>query len=333
MKRWLLVTAVGVALSGAALARAGHQDGKILILAQPFARADALWMAVARGFFKDEQLAVTVKWVSSGADALRTFENGRDGTPGSGDFVVVNEVLAMNFWQGAADGFTVVAPLARDAAGYVAVAKKEVANASALRTKAVGTQLGSTTAWFVSEYLRAHGLSERDVALKHDPLGGDIAGWNPEQSDIAAFFVREPLATVAIQTHGDRVHRLSTAQGYIHGYLLLGTWKRYLREHPGVAERVLRALDRGRRHAEEHKADVIRFASEMFGKETDAVAADYGTAERLLAIDRATLDDFRNLGRWMKDAGLLPAAVDPIALFDPEPLRRSLPDRVPAEVR
>ena len=35
----------------------------------------------------------------------------------------------------------------------------------------------------------------------------------------------------------------------------------------------------------------------------------------------------------MKEAGLLPAAVDPIALFDPEPLRRSSPDRVPAEVR
>jgi len=333
MKRWLLITAVGVALSCAALARAGHQDGRILILAQPFARADALWMALAQGFFKDEQLAVTVKWVSSGAEVLGTFERGRDGTPGFGDLVVVGEVLAVNFWQGAGDGFTVVAPLARDANGYVAVAKKEVTTASALRTKAVGVQLGSTSAWFISEYLRANGMSERNVALKHQASDYGINYWDPEQSDIAAFFVREPAATLAIQKHGDRVHRLATAKGYVHGYLLLGTWRRYLREHPGVTERLLRALDRGRRHADEHKADVIRFASEMFGKDTAPVEADYATTERLLGIDRATLDDFRSLGRWMKDAGLLAATVDPIAMFDPEPLRRSLPDRVLTEVR
>ncbi len=323
--------ALAGALGPGAAAEAGHEDGKVLLFAQPLARADALWMALAKGFFKEEKLNVTVKWMSGGGEALGSFQDGKDGKQGAGDFVVVSELLAVNFWQSMDGGFAAIAALARDAEGYVGVARAEIKTPQDLRGKAVAIRLGSTNAWLLGEYLRAHGMSERDVALKN--LGPEaLLAWDLNGDEVAAFFVREPYGAQALVKYGNRVHRLTTAKGYVHGYLLLGTWKWYLRDHPGVAERLLRAIDKGRRYAAEHKDEVIRFAREMFGVEdTNPVEADYGSNERVVGLDKVALDDFHKLGRWMKQAGLLKERFDPKAFFDPQPLRAGLPERVATE--
>ena len=120
----------------------------------------------------------------------------------------------------------------------------------------------------------------------------------------------------------------------MHGYLLLGTWKWYLRDHPGVAQRLLRALEKGRLHAAQQKAEVIQFARGMFNVEDiTPVDADYHSTERVVGLDSVTLDDFQKLGRWMKEAGLLKEQLDPRAFFDPQPLRASLPERVAPEFK
>jgi NitT/TauT family transport system substrate-binding protein len=317
----LSISLVAVLLCSAP-ARAGNEDGNVLILAPPLARGDAIWMAQSKGFFKAEELTVSVRWMAGGSDALGVFARGRDGTRGFGDFIVVNEVAAVNFWQSSPD-FVVIAALARDAQGYVGVARTEIANPQALKTRVVATRLGSTSAWLLGEYLRAHGLSERDVALKNESPEA-IMSWDLDASDVAAFFVREPFGSRALAKHGDRVRRLTTASGYGHGYLLVGTWKQYLHEHPGVAERLLRALDRGRAYAADQKDEVIDFARGMFGgDDMGPVEADYASTDRVVGLDRTTLADFRKLGRWMLEAGLLNAPFDPSALFEPAPLRAS----------
>jgi ABC-type nitrate/sulfonate/bicarbonate transport system substrate-binding protein len=312
-------------------AEAGHEDARVLVLAQPFARADAIWMAQKNGFFKEENVMVSVKWVSSSADAQRAFLAGREGARGAGDFIVLTELSAVHFWENVDRDFVVIAVLARDAGGYAGIARAEVKSVEDLKAQRVATRLGSTSAWFLGEYLRAHGMSERDVALKNEGPEASLA-WDVAGSDVMAFFVREPHAGEALAKHGDRVRLLTTARGYAQGYCLLGTWKRYLNEHPGVAERLLKALDRGRLHAAGHKDEVIEFARGMFSADNvAAVEADYGNAERVVGLDGVTMDDFQRLGRWMQEAGLLTTPFDPKTFFDPEPLRTSLPERVSAD--
>jgi len=313
-------------------AEAVDEDAKVLVLAQPFARADAIWMAQSKEFFKAEGLAVSVRWMAGGADMLGVFGQGRDGRQGFGDFVVLSELSAVNFWQSVHPDFVVIAALARDAQGYVGIAKAGINDAQALGTKPVATRLGSTSAWLLGEYLRAHGMSEQDVALKNESPEA-ILTWDPGATDgAAAFFVREPYGTRALAKHGDRVHLLTTARGYGHGYLLLGTWRHYLKDHPGVAERLLRGLDRGRVYAADHRDEVIEFARGMFGgDDTRAVEADCASSDRVVGLDRITFEDFQRLGGWMMEAGLLKAPFDPTAFFDPAPLRASLPDRVAPE--
>ena len=154
------------------------------------------------------------------------------------------------------------------------------------------------------------------------------------EADVAAFFVREPYGTQALAKYGDQVHRLTTAKGYMHGYLLIGTSQEYLHNHPGVAERLLKALDKGREYALTHKDEVIEFARGMFSVvDTAPVEADYASNERVVGLDRVTLEDFHKLGRWMKEAGLLEKKFDPTAFFEPQPLRAGLPERLAPEFR
>jgi ABC-type nitrate/sulfonate/bicarbonate transport system substrate-binding protein len=334
--KWLLRVrelAVIAALSWAGLAEAGHEDGKILILAQPTARGDALWMALTQGFFKEEKLDVTVKWVASGNELLRAFQHGKEGHRGAGDFVLVTELPAVGFWHNTDKAFACLGVVGRDADAYVAVSRAEINTSQDLAGKTVGTRLGSTSVWFLGEYLRAHQKKERDVRLRDVPPDA-ITTWDLDRGDVDVFFTVEPYAAQALRTYGSRVRRLATAKGYMHGYLLLGTWKWYLRDHPGVAEGVLRALEKGRRHALQQKAEVLQFARGMFNVEDiRPVDADYHSTERVVGLDSVTMDDFQKLGRWMKEAGLLTEAFDPKVFFDPQPLRAGLPDHVSPEFR
>ncbi len=385
-KRNLVALALVAGLEPAALAQAGHQDGKVLIFAQPLARADAIWMAQAKGFFKEQKLDVAVRWWSSGTNALQVrlvggktigfvksesegarritdgvegleenedrelleegehgdlksgfvdqvFQEGEDGKQRLGDFIVLNDLVAVNFWQSMEGKFALIAALARDGKGYVGIARSELKSPQALKGKTIATQLGSTGAWFLGEYLRAHGMSELDVAVK-DMRPDAILEWDLAEADVAAFFVREPYGTQALAKYGDQVHRLTTAKGYMHGYLLLGTSQEYLHNHPGVAERLLKALDKGREYALTHKDEVIEFARGMFSVvDTAPVEADYASNERVVGLDRVTLEDFHKLSRWMKEAGLLKKKFDPTAFFDPQPLRAGLPERLAPEFR
>jgi len=329
---WVVGVALAAFLWPGAPALAGHEDGKVLLFAQPIAKADAIWMALKKGFFKDEKLDVTVKWFSAGTTAMQTFQSGMDGKRGFGDFNTGGELPAVNFWQNMDEAFALFAVIERDTEGYVGVAKAEIKTARDLKGKVIATRVGSTGSWMISEYLKAHGMSERDVTVKN--LDPHIMPSALDRGDIDAFFIWEPYGAQALKISGNRVHRLMTAKGYMNGYLVMGTWKWYLRDHPGVAERMLKAINKGRTYAAEHKDEVLQFAREQFSvQDTAPVEADYSYNERVVGLDKVAWDDFHKLAAWMKETGMAKREFAPKSFFDPRPLRAVLPDRVSPEFR
>jgi len=327
-----LIAAVGLALAWAPAARAGHEDGKVLLFAQPIAKADAIWMAIQKGFFKDEKLDVTVKWFSAGTTAMQTFQAGKEGKRGFGDFNTGGELPAVNFWQNMDEQYALLAIIERDTEGYVGIAKAEIKTGKDLKGKTIATRVGSTGSWFVSEYLKAQGLTDKDVTIKN--LDPHIMPSALDRGDIDAFFVWEPYGAQALKISGSRVHKLTTAKGFMNGYLVIGTWKWYLREHPGVAERMLRAMDKGRQYAAGHKDEVIKFARDQFSVQDIApIEADYAYNERVIGLDKVAWDDFAKLSAWMKETGMAKRPWNPRAFFEPGPLMRALPERVSPEFR
>ncbi len=94
---WIACMALVTVLGTGTRARAGHEDGKVLLFSQPIAKADSIWMAIKKGYFKEQGLDVTVKWFSSGTIAMQTFQVGKEGKRGFGDFNTGGELPAVNF--------------------------------------------------------------------------------------------------------------------------------------------------------------------------------------------------------------------------------------------
>src|SRR5499427_7592829 len=207
----VVMAAIALTLGGVSSVWAGHEDGKVLIFSQPIAKADALWMAVQQGFFKDEKLEVTVKWFSAGTTAMQTFQAGKDGKRGFGDFNTGGELPAVNFWQNMDEQYALLAIIERDAEGYVGIAKAEIKTGKDLKGKTIATRVGSTGSWFVSEYLKAQGLADKDVTIKN--LDPHIMPSAMDRGDIDAFFIWPPYGAQALKISGARVHKLTTAKG------------------------------------------------------------------------------------------------------------------------
>ena len=97
---------------------------------------------------------------------------------------------------------------------------------------------------------------------------------------------------------------------------------------------MLRAIDKGRQYAAQHKDDVIKFAREQFSmQDTAPVEADYAYNERVVGLDKVAWDDFNKLAVWMKETGMAKRPWNPKLFFDPRALMNALPERVSPEFR
>jgi ABC-type nitrate/sulfonate/bicarbonate transport system substrate-binding protein len=118
----------------------------LVVYAEPGVDNDSLWMADAKGYLKAEGLAVQMRLFPSGTTAMQTFRTG------AGDILFGGDLPGLQYWQ-RGNPYRIIAPIERDAGGYVVVADKAVKSAKDLVGKTVATRVGSTGSYFVAEDL------------------------------------------------------------------------------------------------------------------------------------------------------------------------------------
>jgi ABC-type nitrate/sulfonate/bicarbonate transport system substrate-binding protein len=134
-RRLMGIAALGLAafLAWPAPAVLAQSANSILLFSPPIPLGDSIWMAQKKGYFKDEKLDVTIKWWSSGTAAMQTFQSGKDGQRGFGDFNTGGDLPAVNFWQATNGEFAVIAAIERDGDGYNVIAKSAIKTAQDLK--------------------------------------------------------------------------------------------------------------------------------------------------------------------------------------------------------
>src|SRR6202048_965385 len=215
-----VILAVGVA-------GAPGQQGplKMTLFGQPSVNNDAVWMAIERGFYKEEGLDVTYRLFPSGTTAFQTFQTGQ------GDIVLTGDLPSVQYFFRVKGDYRTIAAIERDAKGYVAVAQTRITRPQALIGKTVATRVGSTGSWFISEYLNKNGVDATKVTVKNldtQVLPAALCG-----GDIAAFFIWQPVGSRTLEICPDKAHYLTDATGYIQGYLVAGARPQWLAAPPG----------------------------------------------------------------------------------------------------
>lgn len=323
MSKWmhLLGAAAIAALAGAAQAQAPK---KVTLFTGPTPLYDSIWMADARGFFKEEGLDVTFRLFPSGTTALQTFKTGQ------GDLVVNGDLPGVAYWEQNNKDYRLVTVIERDAITYRATALKEITKPQDLKGKIIATRVGSTGSWFISTYLKKNGMTDADVTIKN--LDTQVLPTALCQREIAAFFIWQPFGARALEICPDRAHYLTTAEGYINGYAVMGARPAWLATPEGrdITTRFLRAMVKGRAVAEKDFDAVAKYANEKYSLSRDATKIQWDVNNRALGFDETFYADHCSLAGWMRDNKLMSGNFDVSQYIWTEGIAAALPGSVKA---
>jgi len=277
---------------------------KITVFSQPIPHYDAVWMADAKGFYKEEGLDVQFRQFSSGTVALQTFKTGE------GDLIFGGDFPQVQYWLNNDKQFRVMAALEQDGKGYLITASKAITKAQDLKGKTVGLRVGSTMDWFLSEYLAKNGMSKKDVNVRN--LDGAVMPTALCKGDIDAFFYWQPYNDKAVELCPERAHNMVSADGIISVYVLVGARPAWLAnpDNARKATAFLRATLRGKEVAERDYAAVEAYGKEKFSIPAAAIKTQYTNNGRLVTLNSAVFRDYCNLFKWMRQESLLQGQLD-----------------------
>jgi NitT/TauT family transport system substrate-binding protein len=293
LTRYMAVaTLLGVLIAGYGPGMAEQPALKVTLFGQPSVNNDSVWMAIERGFYKQEGLDLTYRLFPSGTTAFQAFQTGQ------GDIVMTGDLPSVQYFFRSGGNYRTIAVVERDAKGYVVVARKDIAKPQDLIGKTIATRVGSTGSWFISEYLSKNGVDPSKVTIKN--LDTQVLPTALCGGDIAAFFIWQPVGSRALEICPDQAHYLSDATGYIQGYLVAGARPDWLASPEGrdVATRWLSATIKGREVAEKEFTAVAAYAKSSLDLSEKATREQWDTNIRPLALDKIYYRDFCSLSQW-----------------------------------
>ncbi|MGA8816103.1 MAG: ABC transporter substrate-binding protein [Xanthobacteraceae bacterium] len=325
-----IIRSIGLAAAGGALAlgltaaQAQQTPTKMTLFGQPSVNNDSIWMALEKGFYKDEGLDVTYRLFPSGTTAFQSFQSGQ------GDIVMTGDLPSVQYFFRVKGDYRTIAAIERDSKGYVAVAGKDIKTPQDLAGKTIATRVGSTGSWFISEYLTKNHIDPKTVKvinLDTQVLPAALCG-----GQIAAFFIWQPVGSRTLEICPDKAHYLTDATGYVQGYLVAGARPAWLASPQGkdIATRWLRATIKGRDVAEKDFKDVAAYAASKLGLSEKATKDQWDTNTRPMALDKIYYSDFCSLSRWAQGEKQTPGPIDYTKLTWPDGLKSVNPKLVDA---
>jgi ABC-type nitrate/sulfonate/bicarbonate transport system substrate-binding protein len=126
--------AAGALMLASPSAQAQQAPLKLTLFGQPSVNNDSVWMAIEKGFYKEEGLDVTYRLFPSGTTAFQAFQTGQ------GDIVLTGDLPSVQYFFRVKGDYRTIAAFERDAKGYVAVAGKDIKTPKDLVGKTVATR-------------------------------------------------------------------------------------------------------------------------------------------------------------------------------------------------
>lgn len=296
----------------------------LTVFVGPVVYSDSIWMADAKGFYKDEGLDVVLRPFPSGTTALETFKTGE------GDIVMNGDLPSVRYWAANDKDYRLIFIAERDFKNQVAMASTSIASAQDLRGTVIGTRVGSTGSWFISEYLKKNGVDEAEVTVKN--LDTQVLPTALCQGDIDAFFIWQPFGARTLEICPDKAHLLTTAEGYMHGYNVGAARPGWLADpvNRDAAIRFLRATLKGREVAAKDFAAVAEYVEAKFGMNEETARATWEVMERPFVFDETFYRDYCSLTQWMRDGGMLEVSFDFSEFVWLDGVKELMPERVVA---
>jgi ABC-type nitrate/sulfonate/bicarbonate transport system substrate-binding protein len=274
----------------------------IVLFASPNTDSTPVWGAVAQGYYTQAGLDVQLKVFPSGTTALQSFRTGQ------GDISMSGELPSVTYWGTSEQDYRVITPMTRHTQGYVAETLASIKEPKDLIGKTIATRVGSSGSWFVSEFLKKNKIAPDQVkVINLDTNQMPIA---LDKGEIAGFFVWQPFGFQAEELSGNKVHALTTAEGYMRGYTVLGARPAWLEKNKDAAIRFVAATQKGATWAKEHPDELAAYLDKNYGTNQKQTTDVMKYIDLTMAFDPQFYADFASVAAYAKEVGNITQSMD-----------------------
>jgi NitT/TauT family transport system substrate-binding protein len=266
--------------------------------------AALLYIAMARGYFAEEGLPITIVPATHGKAALDLLAQGK------ADFATAAEVpFVISVLQG--ERLRVVATVASVSSEMAVVARRDrnIVKPAGLAGKRVGVTPGTSGEYYLWAFLIRHMISPDDVSLV-----AIAPGQMPQQladgTQIDAVSTWEPVKSAARDALGANGVMFSESDSYTVTHVVIGT-SGFIATHGKEIDSLLRALLKAEAYARADPALAQGIVAEQLKLDPKTVRAGWNDLTLRVDLRQSQLVTLEDQARWAMARGHSPAGVVP----------------------
>ena len=274
-----------------------------------------IYVAQARGFFKDEGLDLRVRDCASGRECYQWLADGK------ADVATAAELLVATAGATRRD-LAIIATISASSNQIKLVARRsaKIAEAPQVRGKRIGTVLGSSAQYFLDNWLVYNDIDPASVAVVG--LAPDKLAQALETRDVDAVAIWEPLASTIGLALGGVAVTFAGPRVYTQHFNLVAARAAIDHREEDIA-RLLRALLRAQRVIQEQPETARALLAERLHLPPALIAAAMDNEDYRVRLDQSLVTTMQSEARWAaRAAGGARGGVDVLRAIDPAPLHR-----------
>jgi NitT/TauT family transport system substrate-binding protein len=274
-----------------------------------------IYVAQARGFFRDEGLELKLRECASGRECYRWLEDGRV------DIATAAELLAATGVATRHD-LAIVATISASSYQIKVVARRsaQIVEVPQIRGKRVGTVPGSSAEYFLDNWLVFNDIDPSQVNVVGLPPDKLVPALEARKVDAVAIW--EPLASSAALALGGDAITFASPRVYTQHFNLVGARTTLARREDDVV-RLLRALVRAQRAIQEQPEAARALLAERLHLAPAIAATMMENQDYRVRLDQSLVTTMQGEARWAaRNAGGARGAADMLRAIDPTLLRR-----------
>ena len=274
-----------------------------------------IYVAEARGFFKDEGLDLRLRECASGRECYQWLADGKVDVATAAELLVATGSAAHR-------DLAIIATISASSTQIKLVARRSarIAEAPQIGGKRIGTVLGSSAQYFLDSWLVYNDI---------DPSSVTVVGLAPDRlapallaREVDAIAIWEPLASSAALALGGDVVTFTSPRVYTQHFNLVGARPVLQRREDDVA-RLLRALLRAQRLIQSEPELARALLAERLHLPPALTATAMDNEDYRVRLDQSLVATMQSEARWAaRNAGVAGAGVDVLRAIDAIPLHR-----------
>jgi NitT/TauT family transport system substrate-binding protein len=308
---WAGAGLIVVALAGAAYLCFGHHSPfagtgppeKLTIAVSPTLMSAPIYVALDRGYFRQEGLDVSLESFASGKECLKIVLDGKADLATVSDTPIVLTVMA-------GQTCAVIATIAQSEKNSALVARKDrgISQPADLRGKTIGVTPATSADFFLDNFFVFHGIPKKAATIV--PLKPEEMQPALTSGRVDAVATWEPTVTRIQRELG------ANTQTYYATGIYRNTWNMvasadWVRKRPETVKKLLRALIKAEQYVVEKPAEVQQIVASHLRVEKEMVASGWNDYYFKVMLDQALFVNLESQARWAIQNKLVPATTVP----------------------